>query len=284
MKKKLVIIVIVAVFIVAGVVIGGSFIVPKTIKGAWELTVNPEVMVATPDEVDDSDRVYYVFDKPDKYGKGQWHICYQGGIEYYEYALLEEEGVEKINLGSENLEYKITGSKLLGNAKVSLIYPEYTDESTGVTYEAQEYVLEQAKAPQYEKSAYKDYEVDKLLVGEWATNERSLAYMYYSFYYTETVSVKDNGVMTIHYESEDLGLDRYMYYAYTAKDGKLTFSLVTDKDTEYTVSYTFDENGRLKFIDDTTSASIFADAFFGDVTYYNPKDLPEVPTSSALTQ
>lgn len=282
-KKAIILIIVGAILIVAGLVVGGSFILPKDISGAWELTVNPEIAVATADEIPESEKVYYVFDKPDRYGKGSWHICYQGGIEYYKYELLEEDGTEKINLGSENLIMKITGSKLLGNAKVSLIYPGYTDENSGMSYEAEEYVLEQAKAPDYEKSTYKTYEVDQRLVGEWATNERSLSYLYYTFYYTETVAVKDNGIMTIHYESDDLGLDRYLYYAYTANDSELTFSLVTDKETEYTVSYEFDENGNLKFTDDRTTASVFADAFFGEVTYYNPKELPVHTTADALT-
>ena len=73
--------------------------------------------------------------------------------------------------------------------------------------------------------------------------------------------------MTIRYKSADLALNRVMYYAYTVSDRKLTFSPVTDKDTKYTVSYGFDKNGNLKFTEDKTSASIFADAFFSDVTY-----------------
>ncbi|MCM1231364.1 MAG: hypothetical protein NC489_14680 [Ruminococcus flavefaciens] len=74
--------------------------------------------------------------------------------------------------------------------------------------------------------------------------------------------------MIIRYYSEDLLLDRYMYYAYTAEDNTLLFSLVTDKETKYQASYTFDNDGNLKFENDDTSSSIFADSFFSDVTYY----------------
>ena len=112
-------------------------------------------------------------------------------------------------------------------------------------------------------------------MGEWATNERTLSYYVYELSYKETVEFKDNGIMTIHYESADLALDRVLYYAYTTEDDALTFSLVTDKDTEYTVLYSFDDNGNLRFINDDTSASIFADSFFSDVTYYPSDKLPE---------
>ncbi len=282
-KKGLAVIIAIAVVLALLIAVGLSFILPKSVAGAWELVENPEVAQATSDEIPESDRVYYVFDKPNRYGKGQWNICYQGGVEYYDYEFTEEDSIEKINLGSLNLEYKITGSKLLGNAKLTLVYPETTDESTGQTLDAQEYILVQAKAPDYEKASYKNYEVDEKLTGEWATNERTLSYYYYTFSYLETVSIGDKGVMTIHYESEDLGLDRYMYYAYTASGSELTFSLVTDKDTQYTVSYEFDENGNLRFLDDTTQSSIFADAIFGGATYYTPENLP-APTQATIDE
>lgn len=278
-KKGIAVIIAAAVILAVLIGIGLSFILPKSINGTWELVENPEVAQATSDEMPESDRVYYTFDKPNRYGKGQWHICYQGGVEHYSYEFVEEDSIEKINLGSENLEYKITGSKLLGNAKLTLIFPELFDEATGQTYEAQEYVLNQAKAPNYEKASYKKYEVDNKLTGEWATNERTLSYYFYTFTYTETVNINDKGIMTVHYVSEDLALDRYMYYAYTATGTELTFSLVTDKDTKYTVAYEFDEAGNLRFLNDTTSNSIFADAMFGDVTYYRPENLP-APTQA----
>ncbi len=275
-KRKLIICAIATVLVVILAVFGLSFVMPKSVTGSWELTVNPEITTdATDDQIEESDRVYYIFEKANRYGNGQWHICFDGGVEYYEYDLLQEDGVKKINLGSQNLEYKITGSKLLGTAKLSVIFPEYTDESTGTTVEAQEYVFEQRRAPKYEKSSYKDYEIDEKLVKEWATNERTLSYFYYSLSYVQTVNFMDTGVMTIHYESADLGLDRYMYYEYTAQNNELTFSLVTDKETKYTVKYDFDENGNLKFTDDTTQASIFADQFFGDFTFYTIENLPE---------
>ena len=78
--------------------------------------------------------------------------------------------------------------------------------------------------------------------------------------------------MVIKYYSEDLLLDRYMYYAYTVEDNTLLFSLVTDKETKYKVSYTLDKDGNLKFENDETSSSIFSDAFFSDVTYYHKED------------
>ncbi|MBE6825105.1 MAG: hypothetical protein E7513_07155 [Ruminococcaceae bacterium] len=280
-KKKLTILIIVAVLLVALIVIVVSFITPKSITGAWELIENPEVIQATDDQIEESDRVYYIFEKSDKFGKGEWATYYDGGVEYYEYELSQDDGTDKVNLGSVDLEYKFSGSKLLGNAQLTLIYPEYTDESTGETVEAQEYVLTQAREPKYSKESFDDYETDDLLIGEWATNERTLSYFYYTLSYVETVEFNDNGVMTIHYESEDLALDRYMYYAYTAKDSKLTFSLVTDKETEYTVAYEFDDNGNLKFINDTTQNSIFADQFFGDVIFYTPDNLPEPTEATA---
>lgn len=282
-KKKIAVIACIAIALIAVIAIVFAYFALQTFSGSWELTVNPEVTQSTADEVAEADRVFYVFEKPNRYGQGQWHICYDGGIEYHEYELLEEDSVEKINLGAQNLQYTITGSRLFGNAKVTLIYPEYTDESTGVTYPAEEYVLEQAKSPDYAKSAYKDYDIDSKLVGEWANNQRFLSYYYYAFYYTQTVDIRDDGVMVIRYESEDLGLDRYMYYAYTAKDGELTFSLVTDKDTKYTVNYGFDENGNLKFTNDVTAGSIFADAFFGDFTFYTAENLP-APTQATADE
>lgn len=280
-KKKLAIITAIAVVVVLAVVVALSFLLPKNITGAWELTVNPELSeVATPDEIEERDRVYYIFDKPNRYGQGDWSVYYDGGVEVYDYEFVEKDGEKKINLGSIDLEYKITGSKLFRTAKLILVYPEYTDETTGETVEAAEYVLEQTKSPKYSKQSYDDFDVDSKLVGEWATNERFVSYFYYTIPYTQTVNFTDDGVMTIHYESADLALDRVMYYAYTVADGELTFSLVTDKDTMYTVAYDFDDDGNLKFTDDTTEASLFADAFFSDVTFYTPENLPE-PTQAS---
>lgn len=268
-----------AVVVLAGLVIGGSFIIPKSITGTWELVVNPEAAVATADEIPESEKVYYVFDKSDRYGRGDGRLCYQGGVEPLKYELLEENKVQKINLGAEDMEYIIKGSKLLGCAELTLIYPEYTDESTGTYYEAQEYIFRQAKSVEYEKIAYKDFETDSRLISEIRTsNERTLAYFYYDIPYTQSVEFTDDGIMIIHYLSEELRLDRYMYYAYTAENSELTFSSVVDKETKYTLAYEFDENGNLRFINDTTSGSVFSDAFFGDFTYYTDENLPEPST------
>lgn len=276
-RKKLdgIIIAIASLLIVCGAVVLISFFSPKTVEGSWELVVNPEITQATDDQIEEKDRVYYVFEEPNQYGQGKYKTMFNAGVEQYEYELSEENSVEKINLGSDNLEYKITGSKLLRTAKMTIILPAYTNEETGQKQEAQEYVFRQKKAPDYSKESYSDFETDSKLIGEWATNERTLSYYMYSLSYVETVNIGDNGIMTIHYESEDLALDRYMYYAYTAKDNVLTFSLVTDKETKYTVKYGFDEDGNLKFTEDTTSESIFADAFFSDFVYYTPENLPK---------
>ncbi len=252
------------ILLVAGV-IGASFILPKNISGAWELVKNPEI---TESEGGSKENAYYVFEKSDRYGSGEYYTCYQGGVEYFEYELLEQDSVEKINLGTEDMEYKITGSKLMGNAKLTIIFPEYTDEITGEKHVASKYVFKQAKKPLYEKQNFEGYDVDKSLVGTWINSERTLSYYQYTYSYEQSVEIKDNGIMIIRYKSDDLALDRYMYYAYTAKDSELTFSLVTDKDTKYTVSYGFDESGNLKFSDDTTTGTIFADAFFGEFTFY----------------
>jgi hypothetical protein len=74
-----------------------------------------------------------------------------------------------------------------------------------------------------------------------------------------------------------------MYYAYTTEDNTLTFSLVTDKETTFTVRYEIDEDGNLRFTEDHTSSLIFADAVFGDATYYTPDRLPEPQSEQAAT-
>lgn len=281
-KKIIILIIALTVLVVMAAIVGGSFFVNKDISGAWLLVVNPELPVATADEIPESERVYYIFEKPDRYGKGNCNLCYQGAMEKLTFQLSEENKTQKINLGVEDMEYVITGSKLLGNAKLTIIYPEYTDANTAVTYEAQKYIFKQAKNPMYENQSYKDYETDKKLLEEkWTSKERSLSYFHYSIPYVETIKFKDNGVMIIHYESDELLLDRYMFYAYTAKNNQLTFSLVTDKETKYAISYKMDEKGNLKFENDTTSASIFADEFFGDFTFYAEKNLPQPTTASA---
>ncbi len=280
-KGRLFLWVMVALLFVGVLLAGVLSLLPQSITGAWELVVNPQVAQATQDEIPESDKAYYVFEKPDKYGKGDWYACYQGGVENHKYELLQEDSKELINLGAQNLEYEITGSKYMGNATLTIYYSEYTDESTGVTYDAQKYVFEQAKNPAYSTSSYKDYEIDEALLGEWISNERTLSYYQYNFSYTQNVRINDNGVMSIRYESEDLGIDRYMYYAYTATDSQITFSLVSDKDTQFTVAYEFDENGNLQFVNDQTNTSVFADAIFGDYTYYTPENLPEATQNAS---
>ena len=282
-NKRLIIILTTAVVLVAIGLIAFVLLAPKSIEGDWELTVNPETAKATPDEAEKSDRsrVFYTFSKAGEYGDGTYKTYYDGGVEEGTYKLSEKDGKKLINLGTEDMEYTITGSKVFGSAKLTIVFPEQTDEQTGQTTEAQDYVFSQAKAPKYENESYDSFETNKALTAEWVTNERTLTYYVYTLSYTETVSFHDNGVMTIRYESSDLMLDRTMYYAYTAKGGELTFSLVTDKETQYTVSYTINSDGNLVFTKDDTTDSIFSDAFFGDVTYYTPDKLPESTSDEA---
>lgn len=274
-KRKIIALSIISVIVLTIICVVLSFVFPKSISGSWELIENPEVTQSTPDEIKDSDRVYYTFTKPGEYGDGKWTTYFNGGVEEGDYKLSEKQGKEYIDMGTGEFEYVIKGSKLLGNAKISIIYPESTNEETGETTPAQQYVLKQARTPRYNDDSYDKYQIDNNLLGGWVTNERSLAYFYYNIPYTQTVNFNDNGVMIIHYESEELALDRFMYYAYTTNDNKLTFSLVTDKETNFEVAYEIDKDGNLKFIDDTTSSSIFADAFFGEATFYTPENLPE---------
>ncbi len=269
-KKRIIILVVIAVILIIAGIIAYAFLAPKSIEGDWEMIVNPEVRKATPDEAESSERVYYSFNKPGEYGDGTYKTFFDGGVEKGEYKLSEKDGKKYINMGTEDLEYTVSGSRLFGTAKLTITYPEKTDEETGQSAPAQDYVFSQAKAPDYEKESYSSFMTDDLLVGEWVTNERTLSYYVYNLSYTETVNFDDKGIMTIRYESADLMLDRVLYYAYTAENGTLTFSSVTDKETQYTVGYGFDD-GNLRFKDDMTSDSIFSDAFFSDVIYTNPK-------------
>ncbi|MBR3988278.1 MAG: hypothetical protein IKK10_03140 [Clostridia bacterium] len=279
-KKRFRLFNIIAIAVIVVSVLLVLIFAPKSIDGDWELVVNPEISQATDDEIEDSQRVYYTFTKPGDFGDGKYKTYYNGGVEEGEYKLSEKDGKALINLGTEDLEYKITGLKFLGNTKLIITYPEYTNEQTGQKIPAEDYVFAQAKAPKYEKESYDSFDTDNKLMGKWKSNDRTLEYYMYELSYTQTVEFINGGIMVIHYESTDLALDRYMYYAYTAKDNELTFSLVTDKETKYTVSYDFDEKGNLKFINDTTAGSIFADAFFGDFTFYSPENLPEPEADS----
>lgn len=273
-KKRLIIIAAIVVVLLAAGVVLFILLAPKTIEGDWELIDNPEITRATPDEVKNADKVYYSFSKPGEYGDGTYKTYFDGGVEEGKYKLSETDGNKTINMGTEDLVYTITGSKVFGTAKLKITYPAQTDEQTGQTTPAQDYVFTQAKAPDYEKGSYSSYQTDDLLLGEWITKERTLAYYIYNLTYTETVGFSDDGIMTIHYESEDLMLDRVLYFAYSTEDNTLTFSSVTDKETRYAVGYETDQDGNLKF-SDTTSESMFSDAFFSDVTYYKSENLPQ---------
>lgn len=279
-KKRVILFALVFLFLAAGVVVAISFLGPKTVVGSWELTVNPETAILEDDSVEETERVFYIFEKPDRSGKGTWQIRFNGGVEYYEYQLTKENGTRKINLGSADLTYRIVGSKLFGTAKMTLVYPETTDPGTGETREALEYGLEQRKAPDYGDMSYEEFKTDDRLTGEWATNARFLTYYTYTLPYNQGVTFTRDGIMTIRYESEQLEIDRYLYYAYSVADGELTFSPVLEKEKSFTVRYGFDKDGNLIFLDDTTSDSIFADEFFGDAVYYPPTKLPEPPENT----
>lgn len=254
-KNKLIFIAVIAVILIVCALIVCLVMLSssQTISGDWEMIVNPEITNSTTE----TQKVYYTFSKPGKYGDGEYKTIFDGGVESGDYKLSEKDGKSYINMGTVDLEYKIDGSEL------TVTYPENADEP------AADYIFKRAKAPDYEKEAYESFETDEALIAAWVTKERTLSYYANELSYTETVEFLESGVMVIEYYSEDLLLDRNLYYAYTAEDGTLTFSLVTDKETKYQVSYTFDQNGNLIFENDETSASIFADSFFSDVTYYH---------------
>ena len=266
-KKRVIICAAVIAILIAVGVSAFLFLTPNSVEGDWELVVNPEIAKATPDEAQNTQKVYYSFSKPGEYGDGKYKTFYDSGVEEGDYKLSEKDGQKMIDMGTGDLVYTISGSKLFGGATLTITYPETTDRQTGQKTGPQDYIFKTATAPDYEKEHYDSYQTDLELTGKWVTDERTLSYSAAELSYTETVKINNSSIMTIRYESKDLALDRVMYYAYTVSDGKLTFSPVTDKDTKYTVSYTFDKNGNLKFTEDKTSASIFADAFFSDVTY-----------------
>lgn len=265
-KKSAIITAVVVALIAVGAVVF-LFLAPSTLSGDWQLVENPEITKASPDEASTAGDVFYSFGSAGEYGDGEYKTFFEGGVEQGSYKLSEKQGKKLINLGTEDLEYKISGSTLFGNATLTITYPERTDEQTGAKTPAQDYVFEQAKAPDYGKESYDLYKTDEALVSGWKTTERKLTYFTEELSYTETVEFLENGIMTIHYESKDLALDRYMYYAYSAENGKLIFSVVTDKDKKYTVTYGFEKNGSLKFRGDKTQCSIFSDAVFSDVAY-----------------
>lgn len=234
-----------------------------TLSGNWEMIVNPEIPES--DRKDEPQKIYYTFSETGQYGDGEYRTLFDGGIEKGTYKLSEKDGKRFVNMGTADLQCRIEGSEL------TLTYPESTDEQTAETKPAADYIFTRAKAPEYENESYDTFETDEKLIASWTTDERTLSYFANELHYTETVTFSENGVMVIHYLSEDLALDRSMYYSYTAADGALTFSLVTDKKTQYQAQYTFDADGNLQFVNDETASSIFADAFFSDVTYYFKK-------------
>lgn len=262
-------------------VIGALFLfaprvmMPKSaLKGTWEMTVNPDRISDENTELKESDRTYYEFTKVDKDGKGLWKSFSNGCVEEGEFVVFKKNGKRYINLGGDDLEYTIEGNSNFKKAKLTLVYPGFSDPSTGQVVAPSTYVLEQAANPEYDKKTYENYSVSSELIGDWKTNERGLVYFTDSIPYNQTVTFKENGIMNIRYETE--GLNILSYYAYTVKDNKLTFSLVTDRETKYTIEYSFDESGNLKFNDTTTTQSpMFGDAFFGDYTYYRPQNLPQ---------
>ncbi|MCR4888691.1 MAG: hypothetical protein K5979_05890 [Ruminococcus sp.] len=235
----------------------------EPLSGGWEMIVNPELSGS--DRKDTSEKVYYTFSEPGQYGDGEYQTIFDGGIEKGAYKLSEKDGKCFVNMGTADLECRIEGAEL------TLTYPESTDEQTGEMIPAADYIFTRAKAPEYETESYDTFETDEKLIASWTTEERTLSYYADELHYTETVTFLESGVMVIHYLSEDLALDRSMYYSYTTADGTLTFSLVTDKETLNQVDYTFDADGDLQFLNDETASSIFADAFFSDVTYYLTK-------------
>lgn len=225
---------------------------PPTLNGDWELIENPEIS-------DDSsgEKVFYTFSETGKYGDGTYKTIYDGGIETGDYKLSEKDGKEYINMGTGELEY------ILSDSELTVIYPADSEEQ-----DDEKYIFKRETAPDYENESYDSFEIDEDLISEWITEERTLPYYTGELSYNETIRFNENGIMVINYLSEDLLLDRDMYYAYTAENHTLTFSSVTDKETKYSISYDFDEDGNLKFLNDETMASIFSDEFFSDVTYF----------------
>lgn len=253
----------IAVLLIAAGGVAAAFLAKPSIGGDWEMIVNPEIA-----DAEQAGSVYYTFSKPGSYGDGTYKTIFDGGVEEGRYKLSEQDGTPHIYLGTINLAYRIERPHFFDKATLTITYPEQTDEQTGKTTPAQAYVFVRGKAPDYEKMAYASFETDDTLLSSWVTKARTLSYYTQSLSYTETVTFQENGILTIRYESRDLALDRVMYYAYTAKDGTLTFRSVTAAEKEYVVRYALGEDGVLRFTQDETSASIFADAFFSDVPYY----------------
>ena len=177
-KNKIVCIVVVAAALIAGALVTclvrmnvKQTVGDETISGDWEMIVNPEITNIASVETDNSQKVYYTFSEPGKYGDGEYKTIFDSGIEAGEYKLSEKDGKSYINMGTVDLEYKIEGSEL------TVTYPESSDEQTGEKILAEDYVFTRTKAPKYENDAYESFETDKALIAEWVTEERTLSYI-----------------------------------------------------------------------------------------------------------
>ncbi len=262
----------ICVFLAAILAFGAYWIFgAKTITGTWIFEVPLQSESSTADEAEKTAQQYYVFDSADSSGKGTYHIYYDGAAQTGEYELSSKDNKKVLTLGNSELYYDVEGIKLFGNATLKLTQPEYTDQTTGQKVEEQTISLAQGKDPDYESQSMEDYKIDDKLVGVWE-GERS--FMYYGMYeipYSEKVTVNDNGIIKIEYKNKEMGLDNTMYYAYSAKDGKMTVQRVTSDDKEE-VQYKIKDN-QLTFTDKTKS-SLFYDEIFGDATYYKDGKKP----------
>ncbi len=101
-RKKKVILIAVGVFALSVSIIVVSLSVKEksqTISGDWEMIVNPEIAETTSEDVNTSQKVYYNFSEPGKYGDGTYKTIFDGGIETGEYKLSEKDGKSYIDMG-----------------------------------------------------------------------------------------------------------------------------------------------------------------------------------------
>lgn len=279
-KPKKRIYIVCAIVLVVLMAVGSLFLfapnlmMPKSaLKGTWELTVNPDRIVEDEKNLKESERTFYELSKMDSDGKGTWKTYNNGCVEEGKYFVFDKDGKDYINFGGNDLEYKLEGNKNFNNAKLTLVFPEQT--SSEYVIPSSTYVLEQAESPEYDTKTYDGYKTESKLLGEWKTNERELQSYAESVPCDQTVTFNDNGIMTSRCITAD-GPDILCYYAYTVKGDKLTFSLVTDLKTKYTVGYKIDADGKLRFLDDTKSQDpVFGGAVLGDFNYYRPEKLPK---------
>lgn len=87
-KRKLLLLAIITIVLIISVLIVFYFINKNslTISGEWEMIVNPEITES--DDGDHSQKVYYTFSVPGKYGDGKYKTIFDGGIEEGDYKLL----------------------------------------------------------------------------------------------------------------------------------------------------------------------------------------------------